>query len=72
MYISFDNIVITERSKQRKQWLEAMWSCKAFFIFIYHDRKVQGANTWPIWGREDPGGPHVGPMNYLGTFSQHQ
>ena len=18
----------------------------------------------PIWGREDPGGPHVGPMNF--------
>ena len=21
----------------------------------------------PIWGRQDPGGPHVGPMNYLGA-----
>ena len=19
----------------------------------------------PIWGREDPGGPHVGPMNFV-------
>ena len=23
----------------------------------------RGANTGPIWGRQDPGGPHVGPMN---------
>ena len=29
--------------------------------------KVHGANMGPIWGRQDPGGPNVGPMNcYLG------
>ena len=28
------------------------------------DSKVQGANMGPIWGRQDPGGPHVGPMNF--------
>ena len=22
----------------------------------------------PIWGREDPGGPHVGPMNLLSGY----
>ena len=27
------------------------------------DTKVHGANMGPIWGRHDPGGPHVGPMN---------
>ena len=21
-------------------------------------------NMGPIWGRQDPGGPHVGPMNF--------
>ena len=26
------------------------------------DSKVHGANMWLIWGRQDPGGPHVGPM----------
>ena len=26
------------------------------------DSKVHGANMGPIWGRHDPGGPHVGPM----------
>ena len=27
------------------------------------DSKVHGANKGPNWGRQDPGGPHVGPMN---------
>ena len=27
------------------------------------DSKVHGANMGPIWGRQDPGGPHVGPMD---------
>ena len=27
------------------------------------DSKVYGANMGLIWGRQDPGGPHVGPMN---------
>ena len=29
----------------------------------YPDSKVNGVNMGSIWGREDPGGPHVGPMN---------
>ena len=28
------------------------------------DSKVHGANMGPIWGQQDPGGPHVGPMNF--------
>ena len=28
------------------------------------DSKVHGANMEPIWGRQDPGGTHVGPMNF--------
>ena len=31
---------------------------------IYPDSKVNGANMGPIWGRQDPGGPHVDPMNF--------
>ena len=27
------------------------------------DSKVHGVNMGPIWGQQDPGGPHVGPMN---------
>ena len=29
----------------------------------YPDSKVHGANMGPTWGRQDPGGPHVDPMN---------
>ena len=28
------------------------------------DSKVHGTNMGPIWGRQDPGGPHVGLMNF--------
>ena len=30
----------------------------------YPNSKVHGANMGPIWGRQDPGGPHAGPMNF--------
>ena len=31
----------------------------------YPDSKVCGANMGPVWGRQDPGGPHVGRMNII-------
>ena len=31
---------------------------------IIPDSKVHGANMGPIWGRQDPGGPQVSPMNF--------
>ena len=31
---------------------------------IVPDSKVHGAHMGPIRGREDPGVPHVGPMNF--------
>ena len=30
---------------------------------MYPESKVHVANMGPIWGRQDPGGPHVGHMN---------
>ena len=43
--------------------------CKIVFLPNAHNRytpdsKVHGANMGRIWGRQDPGGPHVGPMNF--------
>ena len=32
-------------------------------IWVNPDSEVHGAIMEPIWGRQDPGGPHVGPMN---------
>ena len=34
------------------------------FSFVCPDSKVRGANMGPIWGRQDPGVPHVGTMNF--------
>ena len=38
----------------------------------YPDSQVHGANMGPIWGRQDPGGPHVGLMNFaIWVFQAH-
>ena len=37
----------------------------------YPDSKVRGANMGAIWGRQDPGGPHVGPMIFAIWVYQH-
>ena len=31
---------------------------------VIPDSKVHVANTGPVWGWPDPGGPHVGPMKF--------
>ena len=38
---------------------------RPFFHNLHYvpDSKVHGANMGPTWGRQDPGRPHVGPMN---------
>ena len=41
--------------------LKPEWSGQS--RWIPPDSKVHGANMGTTWGRQDPGGPHVGPMN---------
>ena len=47
-----------------------------YTAIIYPDSKVNGANMGPIWGQQDPGGPHVGPWPhepcYLGLCDTAQ
>ena len=31
---------------------------------VIPNSKVHGPDMGPIWGRQDPGGLHVGPMNF--------
>ena len=31
---------------------------------MYAERKVHRVNMGPIWVRQDPGGPHIGLMNF--------
>ena len=33
-------------------------------LFHYSDSKVYVDNMGPIWDRQDPSGPRVGPMNF--------
>ena len=37
--------------------------CIPWLLYQHPDSKVHRANMGPIWGRQDPDGPHVGPMN---------
>ena len=45
--------------------------CVKYYVTVlqthrnHPDSKVHEANMGPIWGRQDPGGPHVGPMNFV-------
>ena len=36
---------------------------RKFHVNNTPDSTVHGANMGPEWGRQDAGGPHVGPMN---------
>ena len=42
-------------------WHHETWST---LVQIIPDSMVHGAYMGPIWGRQDPGGPHVGPMSF--------
>ena len=51
------------------EWYHSMhpvWTSLLYPLWLVTnpDSKVHGANMGPIWGRQDPGGPHVGPMNF--------
>ena len=50
-------------------WLFHIWATLLLWLIpeicesTYPDSKVHWDNMRPIWGRQDPGGPHVGPMS---------
>ena len=44
--------------------LEGTARCRLKWGRNIPDSKVHRANMGPIWGQQDPGGPHVGPMNF--------
>ena len=41
-----------------------LFCCDLMYLLELPDSKVHGANMGPIWDRQDPGGPNVGPMNF--------
>ena len=51
--------------KQIYKSLTTTWF--TIYVYCWHyipDSKVHGTNMGPIWGRQDPGGPHVSPINF--------
>ena len=59
--------VVTWSYKQSTPHLGGFWHWQVRYYHSgehYPDSKVHGAIMGPIWGRQDPGGPHVGPMNF--------
>ena len=62
-------ILVTLRSplfqpSLRHTFLSASLKLPSSLINTYPDSKVHGANMGPNRGRQDPGGPHIGPMNF--------
>ena len=54
-------------SKEAKDRMAIFTSTVDMYWHLYDtpDSKVHGTNMGPIRGRQDPGGPHVGPMNFV-------
>ena len=42
--------------------LEFEFSLRLHHVQLIPDSKIHGAIMGPIWGQQDPDGPHVGPM----------
>ena len=53
--------MITRKLSKTKAFAYFIGYC-ADCVFITPDSKVHGAYIGFTWGRQDPGGPHVGPM----------
>ena len=46
-------------------WMRGSVGLLASEVSVDPDSKVHGADMGPSWGRQDAGGPHVGPMNFV-------
>ena len=61
--------LVKKKGYEVSQWISEELS--QVFLFLsnmmlmkpFPDNKVYGANMGPAWGRQDPGGIHVSPMN---------
>ena len=54
-------IMYSQDHDARIRWHQQPWYWPSYTG--NSDNKVHGANMGPIWGWQDPGGPHVGPTN---------
>ena len=65
-YIEVSSVqaLIISRCSKNGSIMERQQCNPSLRLHHYPDSKVHGANMGPIWSRQDPGGPHVGPMNF--------
>ena len=59
-----DIIVLILRQITDMLWQKFKWILTLIAMSMDPDSNVHGANMGPISGRQDPGGPHVGPLNF--------
>ena len=57
---SYSERTLTPTSATLCARLTRLWT----YVKNYTDSKVHGAHVGPFWGRQDPGGRHVGLMNF--------
>ena len=48
--------------EMKSRQISATHQCR---LGVDPDSKAHRANKGPTWGQQDPGGPHVGPMNFV-------
>ena len=56
-------MIILLKGTHEAAHLTPLLGCRARSVNI-PDIKVHGTSMGPIWGRQDPGGRHVGPMDF--------
>ena len=59
-YSNFNNATV-----EVWEWMNSFNPHFAVYVILSPDNNVRGTNMGPTWGRQDPGGPHVGPMDLV-------
>ena len=60
------NIILCHEMHFMEWHINANKSLFSWTMFLNYNPggKVHGANMGPIWGQQDLGGSHIGPMNF--------
>ena len=60
-----DDVAISSSSQLSKTNYDILsLFCWSYAAEAYPNNKAHGVNMGPNWGRQDPGGSHVGHMNF--------
>ena len=64
-FVLINNTTVINLATGTHYPLELELGIYLFNKYKYPESKVHRTKMGSIWGREDPGGPHVGPMNFV-------